>query len=261
MALADIIIVISAAEGVPLPLAARDRRDHLDGLLYYFNFVQVPALRGDGSGGAHNAIDKLASRALVVPLGRGRRGHRPLSISSFRAQRRHSSCSRLLEVVARHGIATASCSRSDVRERVAGDLAQPEEGDRQRPQRAGRREADPLPRRRPLGALASRMNAIFLHMLFFMVGTAAPGRRGRRLQDLPEEAVATRPLPSSRCHPGFAGLKALGVIGGTAAGSLNWMFDSHKERAHHRVRAGGRLLRPLLPGAQGVASAVPSVAI
>ena len=65
MALADVIIIISRNGG-----AFVSRWLHVVvvitwiGLLYYFNFVQVPAFAEMEAAARNNAIDKLASRAL-----------------------------------------------------------------------------------------------------------------------------------------------------------------------------------------------------
>ena len=65
MALADVIIIISRTGG-----AFASRWLHVVvgitwiGLLYYFNFVQVPAFAEMEAAARNNAIDKLASRAL-----------------------------------------------------------------------------------------------------------------------------------------------------------------------------------------------------
>jgi len=65
MALADVIIIISRSGG-----AFASRWLHVlvgitwIGLLYYFNFVQVPAFAEMEAAARNNAIDKLASRAL-----------------------------------------------------------------------------------------------------------------------------------------------------------------------------------------------------
>src|SRR5207247_4736206 len=65
MALADVIIIISRNGGAFL-----SRWAHVIagitwiGLLYYFNFVQVPSFAEMEAAARNNAIDKLASRAL-----------------------------------------------------------------------------------------------------------------------------------------------------------------------------------------------------
>src|SRR4249920_3703388 len=65
MALADVIIIISRSGGAFL-----SRWLHVVvgitwiGLLYYFNFVQVPAFAEMEAAARNNAVDKLASRAL-----------------------------------------------------------------------------------------------------------------------------------------------------------------------------------------------------
>ena len=180
MALADVIIIISRNGG-----AFVSRWVHVVsgitwiGLLYYFNFVQVPAFAEMEAAARNNAIDKLASRALwwfrwaAVRHAR----HRHPDPPHPEGRRQVAAVQRRLhQVGARHGDLHRRPARAHhVPERVAGDLAQPEEGHRQRPQRAGRRRGRPRRRRQPAARplLASRMNTIFsFPMLLFMVGTA-----------------------------------------------------------------------------------------
>ncbi len=125
------------------------------GLLYYFNFVQVPAFAALDAGARNQAVDKLASRALwwfrwaavatflfglligLIPLV-GRR-------------RRRLPHRRLLQECAGHQHLDRHAARHhDVPERLGRHLAQPEEGHRERAQRArGWRGRPDGGRRRP----------------------------------------------------------------------------------------------------------------
>ena len=114
------------------------------GLLYYFNFVQVPAFAEMEAAARNNAIDKLASRALwwfrwaaVATVVTG------LLILGFQRTARRQLAAHghgLLQVPAGHQHRHRHPVRADdVRERVGDHLAEPEDRHRQRPQRAGRR--------------------------------------------------------------------------------------------------------------------------
>ena len=179
MALADVIIIISRNGG-----AFVSRWLHVVvgitwiGLLYYFNFVQVPSFAEMEAAARNNAIDKLASRALwwfrwaAAATLRHRRPDPP-----HPEERRQVAAvlRRLHQVRAGHGDLHRHPPRAhDVPERVARDLAQPEEGHRQRPQRAGRRRGrSRRGRRRAQGADGVTQNTIFsFTMLLFMVGTS-----------------------------------------------------------------------------------------
>ena len=150
------------------------------GLLYFFNFVQVPAFAEMEAAARNNAIDKLASRALwwfrwaaVATVVTG------LLILGF--QRTADGSSQLTDMdyfksLPGHQHRDRHPARAhDVPERVGDHLAEPADRHRQRPQRAGRRRGRPDAAagagRKAL--LASRQNTIFsLPMLVFMVGTA-----------------------------------------------------------------------------------------
>ena len=118
------------------------------GLLYYFNFVQVPAFAEMEGAARNNAIDKLASRALwwfrwaaVATVVTG------LLILGF--QQHGDSSSQLtsmdyFKTLPGHQHRHRHPARAhDVPERVGRHLAQPEDRHRQRPQRAGRRRGRP----------------------------------------------------------------------------------------------------------------------
>ncbi len=109
------------------------------GLLYFFNFIQVPAYAEMEGAARNNAIDKVTSRALwwfrwaaVMTLLSG--------IALFLLDPKELLRERLHQVGARRRDLRRDPPRGDdVPQRVARDLAEPEDRDRQRPKRAGRR--------------------------------------------------------------------------------------------------------------------------
>jgi uncharacterized membrane protein len=196
------------------------------GLLYYFNFVQVPAFAEMEAAARTNAIDKLASRALwwfrwaaVATVVTG------LLILAFQDQLDDMDYFK-----SRPGIAISTgillaltmfvnvwaiiwrnqkIVIANARNVQAGGEADPNAAS------AGR-----------VALMASRMNAIFsLPMLIFMVGTS----------HFPYEAQLP-PEGSKRALYWVITLvvwavleaKALGWLGGTKPGGANAIFDTHK---------------------------------
>ena len=158
MALADVIIIISRFGG-----AFVSRWLHVVvgitwiGLLYYFNFVQVPSFAEMEAAARNNAIDKLASRALwwfrwaaAATVATGVM----LLLFQTNGDKAQLFSGDYMKSVEGMSIATGILlALTMFSQRVAGDLAQPEEGHRQRPQRAGRRRGRPAAARgRPQGA-------------------------------------------------------------------------------------------------------------
>jgi len=234
MALADVIIIISRSGG-----AFVSRWLHVVvgitwiGLLYYFNFVQVPAFAEMEAAARNNAIDKLASRALwwfrwaaAATLATG------ILILLFQKNGDKSQLfsGDYMKSVPGMAIATGVLLAltmffnvwlviwpnqkkviANARNVQAGGEADPDAA------AAGRK-----------ALLASRMNAIYsLPMLMFMVGTAhffLPGE------------FKFNPSGSDRAAYwiivvviwGLLELNALGVIGGTKPGGLNAIYDTHK---------------------------------
>ena len=148
------------------------------GLLWFFNFVQMPAYAEMDARGAQQRVRQAhVARAVVVPLGGGRHGRlRPADHRRWWPERHVRR--RLLEV-ARAGVDAAARHPDrrliDARQRVDGDLAEPADRHRQRAQRAGRRRSQSRTPPRPArgGAMASRQNTIFsLPLLVFMVGAS-----------------------------------------------------------------------------------------
>jgi hypothetical protein len=235
MDLANVIIIISREGGAFL-----SRWLHVIvgitwiGLLYYFNFVQVPAFAEMEASARNNAVDKLASRALwwfrwaaaaTVVTG--------LMILLFT---KNGTKTELFSgdywkstpgMSIATGILLALTMFFNVwlviwpnQKKVIANARNVQAGG----------EADPgaAPAGRK-ALLASRMNAIYsFTMLFFMVGTA----------HLVEGIGGFKVFPSGGERATYWAvaviiwlvleLNALGVIGGTAAGGLNWIYDSHK---------------------------------
>ncbi len=234
MALADFIIIVSRGGG-----AFVTRWLHVIvgicwiGLLYYFNFVQVPAFAEMEAAARNNAIDKLASRALwwfrwaaAATLVTG------LLILIIQ---KDGSKSQLFSgdyfktvpgMAIATGILLAITMFANVwfviwpnQKKVIANARNVQAGG----------EADPAaaPAARK-AAMASRQNTIYsFTMLLFMVGTAhffLPGlfkfapSGGDRATYWAFAVVIWLVLE----------LNALGVIGGTGAGGTNWIYDHHK---------------------------------
>jgi len=201
-------------------------------LLYYFNFVQVPAFAEMEAAARNNAIDKLASRALwwfrwaaVATVVTG------LLILGF--QRTADGSSQLtdmdyLKSLPGISIATGVLLALTMFVNVWGIIWRNQKIviDNARNVQAGG-EANP----EAAGAgrkalLASRMNVIFsLPMLIFMVGTA----HFPYDQILPPEG-SKRALYWGITLVVWAVLEAnaLGWIGGTKPGGTNSIYDTHK---------------------------------
>jgi uncharacterized membrane protein len=234
MALADVIIIISRNGG-----AFVSRWLHVIvgitwiGLLYYFNFVQVPAFAEMEAAARNNAVDKLASRALwwfrwaaaatlvtgllILLIQKDGDKSQLFSGDYFKSVPGMAIATGVLLAVTmffnvwlviwpnqKKVIANA-------RNVQAGGEADPNAA------AAGRK-----------ALLASRMNAIYsFTMLLFMVGTAhffLPGK------------FKFSPSGSDRgIYWAIAGviwlvleLNCLGVIGGTKPGGTNVIYDTHK---------------------------------
>jgi uncharacterized membrane protein len=216
------------------------------GLLYYFNFVQVPAFAEMEAAARNNAIDKLASRALwwfrwaavatvatgisILLFQGGDGGKIRLTDTDYLKQVNGVSIATgvliaLVMFVNVWGVIWRNQKRviANARNVQAGGEADPAAA------AAGRR-----------AALASRQNTIFsFTMLMFMVGSAhfffaGPG------------TFKADPSGSDRLTYWIIAvviialleLNALGVIGGTAQNATNWMYESHK----NALVAGGVLV-------------------
>jgi uncharacterized membrane protein len=203
------------------------------GLLYYFNFVQVPAFAEMEAAARNNAIDKLASRALwwfrwaavatVVTgililgfqTGTGGEGSALSDMDYFKSVRGMSIATGILFALTMFlnvwGIIwrNQKIVIANARNVQAGGEADPNAA------AAGR-----------TALLASRMNAIFsLPMLIFMVGTS---HFPYNISEAP--SGSTRLLYWAITLVIWAVLEAsaLGFIGGTKPGGINAIFDTHK---------------------------------
>jgi len=203
------------------------------GLLYYFNFVQVPSFAELDAGARNQAVDKLASRALwwfrwaaAATLAFG------ILILAVQKEYGHDSGSQLTSsdywktapgVAIATGILLAVTMFANVwlviwpnqkkvianaRNVLAGGEADPDAA------AAGRR-----------AALASRQNTIFsFTMLFFMVG-AAHFFGNFTTSDSGNRAIYW--LITLIIWLAFE-LNCLGVIGGTSPQGTNWFYEDHK---------------------------------
>jgi uncharacterized membrane protein len=244
MSLADVIIIISRGGG-----AFVSRWLHVVvgitwiGLLYYFNFVQVPAFEEMEAAARNNAVDKLASRALwwfrwaaVATVVTG------LMILLFqqegtKAQMFSNDYFKTPSGISiATGVLLALTMFANVwlviwpnQKKVIANARNVQAGG----------EADPTAAAAGRKALlASRMNAIYsFAMLMFMVGTSHFFT-----------AAGFKALPSGGDRGAYwiaavviwlvLELNALGVIGGTGQNATNWMYESHK----NALIAGGLLV-------------------
>ena len=204
------------------------------GLLYYFNFVQVPAFAEMDPAARNNAMDKLAWRALwwfrwaaVATVATG------ILILLFQpgdGAKIQLFDTDYLKTSQGMSIATGVLLALIMFLNVWGVIWRKQQvviANARNVQAGG--EADPnAAAAGRLGLMASRQNAIFsFTMLMFMVGTAhffggagwkfAPSGGDRATYWIIALVIML-----------VLELKALGVIGGTAPGGLNWMYDSHK---------------------------------
>ena len=197
------------------------------GLLYYFNFVQVPAFGEMEAAARNNAIDKLASRALwwfrwaaVATVATG------LLILGFQEKLNDMGYFKTARGIA---IATGILFALTMFVNVWGIIWRNQKiviANARNVQAGG--EADPAAAGAGRKALlASRMNTIFsLPMLVFMIGTS----------HFPYKPLETDLTGGKRgLYWGITivvwivfELNALGKIGGTAPGGTNIVFDTHK---------------------------------
>ena len=205
------------------------------GLLYYFNFVQVPAFAEMEGAARNNAIDKLASRALwwfrwaaVATVVTG------LLLLGF--LQTGSGASQLtspdyFKTIQGAGIATGILLALTMFVNVWGIIWRNQKiviANARNVQAGG--EADPAAAAAGRKAfLASRVNTIFsLPMLIFMVGTA----------HFPYGNTNPTLVPGGGARAAYWGItlivwavleaNALGWIGGTKPGGTNVIFDTHK---------------------------------
>jgi uncharacterized membrane protein len=204
------------------------------GLLYYFNFVQVPAFAEMEAAARNNAVDKLASRALwwfrwaavatlvtgililLFQTGRGNSDPQLFDADYIKTSAGMSIYTGILLALTmflnvwlviwpnqKKVIANA-------RNVQAGGEADPDAA------AAGRK-----------ALLASRMNAIFsFTMLMFMVGTSH--FLGGFFKPFPSGGERATYWIIAAVIWLVLELSALGVIGGTKPGGTNVIFDTHK---------------------------------
>jgi uncharacterized membrane protein len=201
------------------------------GLLYYFNFVQVPAFAALDAGARNQSVDKLASRALwwfrwaaaatflfglligLIPLSSDGDGAF-LTEGYFKSAAGISIATGMLLGITMFlnvwGVIWRNQKNviANARNVLAGGEADPTAAD------AGR-----------AALLASRQNVIFsLPMLVFMVGTSHFfGIGGYTTQD--NRAVY---WIITAVIWGVLELNCLGVIGGKGQNVTNWIYEDHK---------------------------------
>ena len=197
------------------------------GLLYYFNFVQVPAFAQMEAPARINAIDKLASRALwwfrwsaAATVATG------VLILYFQDQFDGDYFKSLPGISISVGMLFGLTMFANVwlviwpnQKIVIANARNVQAGG----------EADPnaAPALRKAG-LASRQNVIFsFTMLFFMVGTSHFFTSFHFVR-LPESSDRLTFWIITLIVWIALELKCLGIIGGTGAGGLNWPYESHK---------------------------------
>jgi uncharacterized membrane protein len=202
------------------------------GLLYYFNFVQVPAFAAFDAGARNQAIDKLASRALwwfrwaavatflfglligLIPLA-GQDDGSFLTDGYFKGEQGISIATGMLLGITMFlnvwGVIWRNQKKviANARNVLAGGEADPTAAD------AGR-----------AAALASRQNVIFsIPMLMFMVATSHFfASTGHFTTD--DNRVVYWIITAVLW--GVLELNCLGVIGGKGQNITNWMYEDHK---------------------------------
>ena len=198
------------------------------GLLYYFNFVQVPAFAELDAGARNQAVDKLASRALwwfrwaaVATLAMGLL---ILAVDPTNPMKNSDYWKTAEGIAIATGILLAVTMFANVwlviwpnqrkvianaRNVLAGGEADPEAA------AAGRK-----------AAMASRQNTIFsFTMLFFMVGAAH--FFGAIGWDVKGGNRAIYWVITLIIWLAFE-LNCLGIIGGTKPEGTNWFYENHK---------------------------------
>ena len=201
------------------------------GLLYYFNFVQVPAFAALDAGARNQAVDKLASRALwwfrwaaaatflfglligFIPLSSGGDGTF-LTEGYFKTAPGLAIATGMLLGITMFLNVWGVIWRNqkvviaNARNVLAGGEADPNAA------AAGRK-----------AALASRQNTIFsFAMLFFMIGAAHFFAGGGF------DTAENRGIYWAITGVIWLALElnCLGVIGGTAQNATNWIYEDHK---------------------------------
>ncbi len=205
------------------------------GLLYYFNFVQVPSFAQMEAVARNNAIDKLASRALwwfrwaavatvatgiLILLFQGGNGGK---IQLFDTD--------YLKTISGMSIATGVLIALIMFVNVWAVIWRNQKhviANARNVQAGG--EADPAAAAAGRkAALASRQNTIYsFTMLMFMVGTAHFFFESSGFKSAPSSGDRATYWIIAVVIMALLELNALGVIGGTAQNATNWMYESHK---------------------------------
>ncbi|HEX4493869.1 MAG TPA: hypothetical protein VH914_21890 [Acidimicrobiia bacterium] len=203
------------------------------GLLWFFNFVQTPAYAEMEPSARNNAFDKLTWRALwwfrFSAMFTVASGILVLLIGGFSSSDPYQSA--FWKSPPGMGIAAAILFALIMLYNVMYVIWPNQQiviGNARNVQGGG--EANPnAPAAARLGAMASRQNTIFSFTVFmFMVGTQHFFNDGTHFK--PEPAAGVRVLyyiVLLAIAIGFEA-KALGKIGGTAAGGLNQIYDTHQ---------------------------------
>jgi uncharacterized membrane protein len=205
------------------------------GLLYYFNFVQVPAFAEMDPAARNNAIDKLASRALWwfrwAAVATVATGILILLFQGGNGGKIQLTDTDYLKTVSGMSIATGVVIALVMFVNVWGVIWRNQKrviANARNVQAGG--EADPTaaPAGRKAG-LASRQNTIFsFTMLMFMVGTSHFFAASTGFKVAPSGGDRATYWIIAVVIIALLELNALGVIGGTGQNASNWMYESHK---------------------------------
>jgi uncharacterized membrane protein len=213
------------------------------GLLYYFNFVQVPAFAEMEAPARNNALDKLAWRALwwfrwaaVLTVLTG------ISILLFQSDGKAQLFNGdYWKSIFGMSIATGIVLALIMFLNVWGVIWRKQQvviANARNVQAGGEADPNAAPAGR-LGLMASRQNTIFsFPMLMFMVGTAHFFGSGTGWEFAPSSGTRITYYIIGIAIAAVLELNALGIIGGTGPGGTNWMYDSHK----NALIAGGVLV-------------------
>jgi Urate oxidase N-terminal len=236
MVIADIVNIVSRNGG-----AFTSRWLHVVvgitwiGLLYYFNFVQVPAFAEMEAAARNNAIDKLASRALWwfrwAAAATVATGILILLFQPADGAKIQLTDGDYWKSTAGMSIATGILLGLTMflnvwlviwpkQKKVIANARNVQAGGEADPAAAaaGRK-----------AAMASRMNTIFsLTLLLFMVGTAHFFANSAFFDQSPSGSDRALYWIVTLVIWGLLELNALGVIGGTKPGGLNWIYDTHQ---------------------------------
>jgi uncharacterized membrane protein len=205
------------------------------GLLYYFNFVQVPSFAQMEAAARNNAIDKLASRALWwfrwAAVATVATGILILLFQGGDGEKIQLFDSDYLKSVQGMSIATGVVLALIMFVNVWGVIWRKQKvviANARNVQAGG--EADPAAAAAGRKAgLASRQNTIFsFPMLMFMVGTAHFFFESTGFKGDPSGGDRATYWIIALVIMALFELNALGVIGGTGPGGTNWPYESHK---------------------------------